>query len=119
MEYTSQELHQIAMNTVGKQMEKKKFDFLAVNSQMSKSPQFIAQKDGKLSFVLVKFSLYPNDPEKYDVIWMETLKSHAKEKDVRLYFAGVGFGNSENIELPPNKKSDLLIKFSGKIERIL
>jgi len=119
MEYTSQELHQLAMNTVGKQMEKKKFVFLAVNSKMSKSPQFIAQKDGKLSFVLVKFSLYPDDPEEYDVIWMETIKAHAKEKDARLYFAGVGFGNSENLELSPNKNADLLIKFTGKIERIV
>ncbi|MGB0868794.1 MAG: Na(+)-translocating NADH-quinone reductase subunit F [Flavobacteriales bacterium] len=119
MDYTSQELHQIAMTTAGKKLESKHFEFLAINSGIKKSPQFIARKDGKLSFVLVKFCLYPENPESYDTIWMETIKAHAKEKEARLYFIGVGFANSNAMEKPPSKNDDLLIKFSGKIERIL
>jgi len=119
MDYTTQELHRLAMTTAGKKLEKKNFEFLAINSELKKNPQFIAKKDGHLSFILVKHVLYPNDPEQYDTIWMETMKSFAKEKEARLYFIGVGFANSNNMDLPPNKSSDILIKFSGKINRVL
>jgi len=119
MNYTEQELHQLAMTTAGKKLENKQFEFLAINSALKKNPQFVAKKDGHLSFILVKHVLYPEDPEQYSTIWMETMKGHAKAKDARLYFIGVGFANSENIESPPSKDHDILIKFSGKINRVL
>lgn len=119
MEYTDQELHRLAMTTAGKKLENKNFEFLAINSELKKNPQFVAKKDGHLSFILVKHVLYPEDPEMYNTIWMETMKGHAKLKDARLYFIGVGFANSDNIEKRPNKNNDILIKFSGKINRVL
>lgn len=111
MNYTEQELHQLAMTTAGKKLENKNFEFLAINSALKKNPQFVAKKDGHLSFVLVKYVLYPEDPERYNTIWMETMKGHAKAKDARLYYIGVGFANSDNMDLLPNKNSDILIKF--------
>lgn len=119
MDYTDQELHRLAMTTAGKKLENKHFEFLAINSELKKNPQFVAKKDGHLSFVLVKHVLYPEDPEQYNTIWMETMKAHAKAKDARLYFIGVGFANSDNMNIPPNKSNDILIKYSGKINRIL
>ncbi len=119
MDYTDQELHQLAMTTAGKKLENKNFEFLAINSELKKNPQFVAKKDGHLSFVLVKYVLYPEDPEVYSTIWMETMKGHAKAKEARLYFIGVGFANSTNMDKYPNKNDDILIKFSGKINRVL
>jgi len=119
MDYTEQELHRLAMTTAGKKLKSKNFEFLAINSELKKNPQYVAKKDGHLSFILVKHVLYPEDPEQYSTIWMETMKGHAKDKDARLYFIGVGFANSENMDAHPNKSSDILIKFSGKINRVL
>lgn len=119
MDYTDQELHRLAMTTAGKKLENKNFEFLAINSELKKNPQFVAKKDGHLSFVLVKYVLYPDDPEKYDTIWMEMMKGHAKAKEARLYFIGVGFANSDEMDKRPNKNSDILIKFSGRINRVL
>ena len=38
---TKQELHNLAMNIVGKDLEKRGFEFLAVNSQLKRHPQFV------------------------------------------------------------------------------
>ena len=35
------ELHQLAMNIVGKDLEKDSFEFLSVNSKLKKDPQFV------------------------------------------------------------------------------
>ncbi|MCT4663880.1 MAG: Na(+)-translocating NADH-quinone reductase subunit F [Flavobacteriales bacterium] len=119
MKYTPQELHQIAMTTVGKKLEKKGFEFLAINSTYGKNPQFVCQKDRKLSFVLVKHVLYPANPDEFNTIWMEAMKQHAKDKEARLYYAGVGIANDSDLEEYPEKDQDVLIKFSGNIKRIL
>ena len=51
---TEQELHNLAMNIVGKDLESKGFEFLAVNSKLKKDPQFVALKDKILHFVVVR-----------------------------------------------------------------
>ncbi|MGB0883934.1 MAG: Na(+)-translocating NADH-quinone reductase subunit F [Flavobacteriales bacterium] len=118
MHYTDQELHQLAMTTVGKVLEKKGFEFLAIESGLKKNPQFVCHINKQLAFVLVKHVCYPDDPETYDTIWMEAMKLHAKSKSAELYFCGVGFGNDDDLSLSPKKSSNLLVKFSGKIQKI-
>ena len=59
---TEQELHNLAMNIVGKQLEADGFEFMAVNSELRKNPQFVCSKAKKLHFVVVKSILYPGDP---------------------------------------------------------
>ena len=44
---SEQELHQIAMNHVGKDLEKKGFEFIAINSQLKKHPQFVCVDNAK------------------------------------------------------------------------
>ena len=63
---TEQELHNLAMNIVGKDLESKGFEFLAVNSKLKRTPQFVCVKEKKLYFVLVQGILYPNAPRKFD-----------------------------------------------------
>lgn len=113
-ELSLQELHQIAMNCVGKDLKTKGFEFIAINSQLKKHPQFICvDKKNKLYFVMVKATQYPENPEEYDIIFMETFRKHAKEKKACVLFAGVGIANAENIELPVYKNSDYIINYNG------
>lgn len=115
---TAEELHRLAMNTVGKYLEKNGYEFIAINSSLGTNPQFVCYKDKQLSFVLVKNVLYPDDPGRYDTIWMESMKHHAKEKKAELYYAGVGFANAMNMEEDLDSDSNYYIKFDG-IVRIL
>ena len=111
---TKQELHNLAMNIVGKDIEKQKYEFLAINSDISKNPQFIIKKEkGELTFVVVKTVTFPDDPENFDLIWMESFKVHAKSKNATLLYAGVGLANSENLEKPLTKESGYVIKYKG------
>lgn len=113
-ELSLQELHQIAMNHVGKDLEKKGFEFIAINSQLKKHPQFICvDKKNQLYFVMVQAVLYPNNPQEYDTIFMETFLNHAKEKKARVLFAGVGIANATDFEKPIVKDSDYIVNYEG------
>jgi hypothetical protein len=113
-ELTNQDLHNLGMNIVGKDLEKQKYEFLAVNSDLKKNPQFIVKKEnGKLTFVVVKVVMYPDEPDNFDAIWMETFKVHAKDKNAILLYAGVGFANSDDMSLPLSKESGYIVKYNG------
>lgn len=72
---TQQEIHNLAMNIVGKKLQKMGYEFVAVNSDLKKHPQFILFKKGEPTiFVLVKATNNLQTPSDYDVIWMETFK---------------------------------------------
>jgi len=111
------ELHQLAMNIVGKDLEKDNFEFLSVNSKLKKDPQFVCLKNKKLFFIVVKAVLYPDNPNKVEIYKIDQLKEHTKKFNAFLYFAGVGLANSENYELPIFKDSDYVVNFNG-IEKI-
>ena len=52
---TPQELHNLAMNHVGKDLEKRGFEFIAINSKLKKHPQFVCMDANKqYFFVIVK-----------------------------------------------------------------
>ncbi len=42
---TEQELHNLAMNIVGKDLEEQGFEFMGINSELKKNPQFVALKE--------------------------------------------------------------------------
>ena len=48
---TEQELHNLAMNIVGRQLEADGYEFMGVNSKPKKNPQFVCLKDKKLHFI--------------------------------------------------------------------
>lgn len=111
---SEQELHHIAMNHVGKQLEKDGFEFLAVNSHLKKHPQFVCvDKENTLHYILVQHATYPNNPQYYDPIWMETIRKHAAKKKAQIKFAGVGIANANNIENPIVKHEDYHLFFEG------
>ncbi|WP_130735326.1 Na(+)-translocating NADH-quinone reductase subunit F [Flavobacterium sp. J27] len=114
-ELTEQELHQIAMNHVGKDLEKNGFEFIAINSQLRKHPQFVCvdKKTNTLHFVMVQAVPYPINPDEPNLLFVETFINHAKTKNAKVLYAGVGIANTEDLEKPVCKNSDYIINYNG------
>ena len=102
------------MNHVGKDLEKRGFEFIAVNSQLKKHPQFVCiDKNKQYYFVIVKAVLLPDNPNNYDIIWMESFKKHARDKEAKVLYAGVGLGNPKDENSPIYLDQDYLIEYNG------
>lgn len=111
---TNQEIHNLAMNIVGKDLESKGYEFIAVNSKLKKHPQFVCvDKSNNRYFVLVQTSVITEKPIVYDVVWMETFKSHARKNDAKVIFAGVGLGSIRDKTKPPIKGEEYLLQYDG------
>jgi uncharacterized protein (UPF0212 family) len=111
---TKQELHNLAMNEVGKDLEKRGFEFIAINSKLKKHPQFVCMDKNKQYFlVIVRAVILPENPNNYDVIWMESFKKHAREQDSKVLYAGVGLGNPNGEDLPVYLNEEYLIEYNG------
>ena len=57
--------------------------------------------------------MLPNNPNNYDVVWMETFKKHAHEKNAKVLFAGVGLGNPKGKDLPIYLNEEYLLEYNG------
>lgn len=114
-ELTEQELHNLAMNLVGKQLEKDGFEFMAVNSKFKKDPQFVCLKDTFLHFVVVRYVPFPNDPKAYDQKLMDKVKDHANRFEAKTYYAGVGLSNASDRSLPVLLNEPYLVDYGGLI----
>ncbi len=111
---SQQELHNLAMNHVGKDLEKRGFEFIAVNSKLKKHPQFVCMdKNKQYFFVIVRAVLLPENPNNYDIVWMETFKNHARESDAKVLYAGVGLGNAVDQKSPIYLNEEYLIEYNG------
>lgn len=111
---SEQEIHNLAMNIVGKDLEKKGYEFIAINSQLGKMPQFVCiDKNNQRYFVIVKTFAISEFALTYDVIWMETFKTHARNNKAKVIFAGVGLGSKEDGLKPPNLNEEYLLQYDG------
>ena len=111
---TKQELHNLAMNHVGEELEKRGFEFIAINSTLKKHPQFVCgDKDNQKYFVIVRVVILPKNPDHYDVIWMEKFKLHAMQNNAKIFYAGIGLANAENEELPLYENEPYLMQYEG------
>ena len=108
-----QELHNLAMNIVGKDLEEKGFEFLGIKSDLKSNPQFVALKEKKLHFVIVRAITYPDDPKEFDGVFMEKIKQHALKFNARTFYAGVGLANSENYDIPVSRDQDYIVNYEG------
>jgi len=113
---TVQELHNLAMNIVGKELEAAGFEFMAVNSKPKKNPQFVCLKEKQLHFIVVRNIPFPRDPGVYDKELMEKIKEHALKFEARTYYAGVGLSNAEDRNLPVYLNEKYLVEYEGLIE---
>lgn len=110
---TKQELHNLAMNIVGKDLEEKGFEFMSINSKLKRDPQFVALKDKDLHFVIVRAIQYPEDANRYDPVFMQTIKQHALKFNARTYYAGVGLGHGSDYGKPTLKNEDYTMVYNG------
>lgn len=108
-----QQLHNMAMNIVGKDLEEMGYEFLGVNSKLKKNPQFVALRDKKLHFVIVRAIQYPDDPNAYDVVFMKKMKDHADKFNAKTFYAGVGLANESNYEAPVDSEQDYIVQYNG------
>jgi hypothetical protein len=110
---TEQELHNLAMNIVGKDLEAQGYEFLGVNSTLKRDPQFVVLKDKGLHFVIVRAKQYPQDANAYDPVFMQTIKDHAAKFEAKTYFAGVGLGHGSDYAKNVIKDEDYTMVYNG------
>lgn len=110
---TKQELHNLAMNIVGKQLEAEGYEFLGVNSKLKRDPQFVALKDKILHFIIVRAISFPQDANAYDPLFMQTIKEHASKFEAKTYYAGVGLGHGSDYGQPVLKDEDYTMVYKG------
>ena len=115
---TEQDLPNLAMNIVGKQLQEGGYGFLAVNSELKKNPQFVCIKDKKMSFVVVKSIGYPGDPK--DITFFRTdlnkMRDHALKFEARTFYAPVGLVNAKDYDLPVYLNEEYVVDYDGLIE---
>ena len=113
---TQQELHNLAMNIVGRELEAQGYEFMGVNSAMGKNPQFVCLKEKALHFIVVRPVAFPGDPKDYDRKKLLKVKEHAQKHNARCFYAGVGLYNSADRELPVELDQEYLVDYQGLIE---
>ncbi len=113
---TEQELHNLAMNIVGRQLEQAGYEFMGVNSKPQKNPQFVCLKDKKLHFIVVRNVPFPEDPQNYDQELMAKMKDHAYKHEAKAYYAGVGLSNAKDRNLPVYLNEEYIVDYNGLIE---
>jgi len=110
---TEQELHNLAMNIVGKDLEEKGFEFLGVNSELKRNPQFVALRDKKLHFIVVRAKRYPENINDYDPHVMQEIKEHAAKNNAKTFYAGVGLGSGSDYGKPLEKGNEYTVIYNG------
>ena len=111
-----QELHNLAMNIVGRRLEEEGYEFMGVNSKLKKNPQFVCLKDKQLHFIVVRNIAYPNDPTVFDEKIIKQVKEHALKHEAKMYYAGVGLYNAEDHNLPVYLNESYIVDYHGLIE---
>lgn len=113
MEFTEEEIHHIGMNFIGEELQKKGYEFLGVNSELKKHPQFVIFKSGEpITFVMVKTVIFPQDFDKIPEISNKVI-AHAEKQESNVWFAGVGIANNEDLTENPIKGKSYQILFNG------
>jgi hypothetical protein len=110
---SKQELHNLAMNIVGKDLEAQGYEFLGVNSKLKKDPQFVALKDGNLHFVIVRAKSFPENANVYDKEFMATIKEHADKFEAKTFYAGVGLGHATNYQQALEQGDSYSVIYNG------
>ena len=114
----AQELHNLAMNIVGKQLEADGFEFMAVNSELRKNPQFVCTKEKKMRFIVVKAIQYPGDPKDMDFFMsdLNKMRDHAMKFEADTFYAAVGLVNASDYNLPVYLNEEYIVDYEGLIK---
>jgi len=110
---STKEIHQIAMNLVGSQLEGAGYEFLGVNSKLGVDPQFVCTFKKELHFIVVRGFLYPSDPLSPDRALLNKVVDHAEKFEAKAYWAGVGVYHPEDRKLEVSKTTGYELDFKG------
>jgi hypothetical protein len=115
---TEQELHNLAMNIVGKQLQSDGYEFMSVNSQIGKNPQFVCLKEKKLHFIVVKSIAYPGDPQDMEFYRadLNKMRAHADKFEADTYYAPVGLVNKTDYNLPVYLNEEYIVDYDGLVK---
>jgi hypothetical protein len=113
---TDQELHNLAMNIVGRMLEEEGYEFMGVNSKPKKNPQFVCLKKKQLYFIVVRNIPFPEDPKKYDEQLMKKIRDQADKHEAKIYYAGVGLLNAADRTLPVYLNEEYIVNYDGLVE---
>ena len=117
MPLTEQELHNLAMNIVGEALQELGWEFLLVNSDRKKDPQFVCiDPQGQKSFIIVRPILQGDDPDVYDPVLMEAVRRKAQEHKGDAYWAGVGLYDVANPLAPLEHGKSYQVDFRGLLK---
>lgn len=111
-----QELHNLAMNLVGRELQAAGYEFMGVNSKLGKNPQFVCLKNRSLHFIVVRPVPFPEDPRVYDLALLEEVKIHARSFEARTYYAGVGLSHADDRNAPVCLNEPYIVDYEGLIE---
>jgi len=115
-ELTTQELHNLAMNIVGRRLEAEGYEFMGVNSKPKRNPQFVCLKDKEIYFIVVRNVVFPQNPKDYDQDLMFRMKQHAEKNNGKVFYAGVGLYNATDRSLPVFLNEEYIVEYEGLIE---
>jgi len=113
---TKQETHNLAMNIVGEELQKEGYEFLAINSDIKKNPQFVALKNNETIFVVVRPVSSEKETESYQNIKMELILEHANKYKAKVFYTGVWLGHGKDINQPVINREKYSYAYVGLIE---
>ena len=108
-----EDIHKLAMKEVGDHLAEEGFEFLSVNSELKKDPQFVCLREKKLHFIVVRGCLYPENPKDFNIQLMKQVTEHGIKYKATTYFAGVGFANAQDYELTLTQNDSYAVNFDG------
>ena len=100
------------MKTVGDDLTAQGYEFVAVNSELKKDPQFVVKKK-TTHFYRGKGNCISRQPKGLRSRTLDKIKSHAEKYDATVCFAGVGFARADNYNLPLVKSQPYAINYEG------
>jgi hypothetical protein len=115
-ELTRKESHNLAMNLVGEELEKEGYEFLAINSDLKKNPQFVVLKDKETFFVVVRHVSSSEQLNNYHHITTKPILEHAIKHNAKVYYAGVLLGHGLDINQPVINGENYSFVYKGLIE---
>ena len=116
LKLTQQESHNLAMNIAGEELQKEGYEFLAINSDIKKNPQFVALKNKETIFVVVRPVTSAEETESYQNINVKPIIDHANKHNAKVYYAGVWLGHGIDINQPVINGEEYSFAYVGLIE---
>jgi len=113
---TQQESHNLAMNIAGEELQKEGYEFLAINSDLKKNPQFVALKNKETSFVIVRAVNNEKATIQSENINLKPILEHAIKHKATVFYIGIWLGHGQDINQPIINGEEYSFVYTGLVE---